>query len=89
MNECVLGPSSGVPLSRQQSQLSDYTLTAKLRCKSTRPAPHIPRSAMKTRPRTKFTRAVNSRRCPKCGAKINNQKVRCKKCSQALTRPKK
>ena len=27
--------------------------------------------------------------CPKCGAKINNQRVRCKKCAQALTRPKK
>jgi reverse gyrase len=44
---------------------------------------------MKTRPRTKFTRQVNSRRCPKCGGKVNNQRVRCKKCSQALTRPKK
>ncbi len=44
---------------------------------------------MKTRPRTKFTRALNSRRCPKCGGKVNNQKVRCKRCSQALTRPKK
>ena len=44
---------------------------------------------MKTRPRTKFTRQVNSRRCPKCGASINNQRVRCKKCSQKLSRPKK
>lgn len=39
------------------------------------------------RPRSKFVLEVKDRRCPKCGAKINNQRVRCKKCSQALTRP--
>jgi hypothetical protein len=30
---------------------------------------------------------VKDRVCPKCGAKINNQRVRCKKCSQELSRP--
>ncbi len=41
------------------------------------------------RPRTKFTLAEKDRHCPKCGAKINNQRVRCKKCAQELSRPAK
>jgi len=41
------------------------------------------------RPRSKFVLEVRDRRCPKCGAKINNQRVRCKKCSQELSRPAK
>jgi predicted amidophosphoribosyltransferase len=41
------------------------------------------------RPRSKFVLEVKDRHCPKCGAKINNQRVRCKKCSQELSRPAK
>ena len=44
---------------------------------------------MKTRPRTKFTRKVNARRCPKCKAKLNNQVTRCRRCSAVQNRPKK
>jgi predicted amidophosphoribosyltransferase len=32
---------------------------------------------------------LKNRRCPKCGAKINNQRVRCKRCSALQPRPKK
>jgi predicted amidophosphoribosyltransferase len=39
------------------------------------------------RPRTKFNLETKERRCPKCGAKVNNQRVRCKKCAGELSRP--
>lgn len=44
---------------------------------------------MKTRPRTKFTKLLRNRRCPKCGAKLNNQVTRCKRCSGKLSKPRK
>jgi uncharacterized OB-fold protein len=44
---------------------------------------------MGTRPRTKFVLKLKSRRCPKCGGMLNNQKMRCKRCHQRQTRPKK
>jgi ribosomal protein L40E len=44
---------------------------------------------MKSRPSTTFTLALKDRRCPKCGAKLNNQVTRCKRCTKVLTRPKK
>jgi rubredoxin len=44
---------------------------------------------MGIRPRTKFTKQLKNRRCPKCKAKMNNQRVRCPKCASALSRPKK
>jgi len=44
---------------------------------------------MGIRPRTKFTKQLKERRCPKCGAKINNQRTRCKRCACGLNRPKK
>ena len=44
---------------------------------------------MKTRPRTKFKMQVKSRRCPKCGAKLNSLVVRCKRCHKEQVRPKK
>ncbi len=40
------------------------------------------------RPRTKFVLELRKRRCPKCGAKLNNQRVRCKRCHAAQSRPK-
>ena len=43
----------------------------------------------KLRPRTKFVMKLKNRRCPKCNALLNNQRTRCKRCSQTLTRPKK
>jgi predicted amidophosphoribosyltransferase len=39
------------------------------------------------RPRTKFVLATKDRVCPKCGAKVNNQRVRCKKCASEIGRP--
>ena len=33
---------------------------------------------MGTRPRTKFVMELKSRRCPKCGGKLNNQQKRCR-----------
>jgi predicted amidophosphoribosyltransferase len=39
------------------------------------------------RPRTQFKLDTKQRVCPKCGAKVNNQRVRCKKCSEQLGRP--
>ena len=44
---------------------------------------------MQRRPRTKFVLELKARRCPKCGAKLNNQVVRCKRCHEKQTRPKK
>jgi len=44
---------------------------------------------MGKRPRTDFTAKLKERRCPKCGSKINSQKVRCKRCHQPQGRPKK
>jgi ribosomal protein L40E len=44
---------------------------------------------MKRRPQTKFVKAVRGRVCPKCGGKIGSQRVRCKRCHQEQTRPKK
>jgi hypothetical protein len=39
------------------------------------------------RPRTKFVLQTGERRCPKCGCKINNQRVRCKKCAGLVPKP--
>jgi hypothetical protein len=44
---------------------------------------------MGTRPRTAFVMKLKSRRCPKCGAKLNNQHTRCKRCHQVQSKPKK
>gem|GEM_PF-1091643 len=44
---------------------------------------------MRTRPRTKFYHILHNRRCPKCGAKLNTQRTRCKRCAQVVPRPKK
>jgi ribosomal protein L40E len=44
---------------------------------------------MKSRPRTSFTMKLLGRRCAKCGAKLNNQVKRCKRCHATLSRPKK
>jgi rubredoxin len=48
-----------------------------------------PPAAMKSRPATKFTMALKNRRCPKCGAKLNNQVKRCKRCTQVVGKPRK
>jgi len=42
---------------------------------------------MGIRPKTSFTRKLKERRCPKCGSKINSQRVRCKRCHTAQGRP--
>ena len=44
---------------------------------------------MRTRPRTSFVLKLKARRCPKCGAKLNNQVTRCKRCHESQSRPKK
>ncbi|MGD9720738.1 MAG: hypothetical protein AB7O59_13695 [Pirellulales bacterium] len=45
---------------------------------------------MRTRPHSSFVQALKSLRCPKCGAKLNPQRKRCKRCSKVMnTRPKK
>jgi hypothetical protein len=44
---------------------------------------------MKSRPATKFTLQLKNRRCAKCGAKVNNQVKRCKRCSSSLSKPRK
>ncbi|RMF99552.1 MAG: 50S ribosomal protein L40e [Planctomycetota bacterium] len=46
-------------------------------------------SIMRSRPRTAFKKALKERRCPKCGAKLNTQRTRCKRCAQVVPRPKK
>jgi hypothetical protein len=44
---------------------------------------------MGTRPRTNHVLKLKSRRCPKCGGKINSQQTRCKRCHESQQRPKK
>jgi ribosomal protein L40E len=44
---------------------------------------------MGIRPRTDHVMNLKSRRCPKCGGKINSQKTRCKRCHEVQSRPKK
>jgi len=39
---------------------------------------------VRTRPRTKLKLARKARVCPKCGAKLNNQLTRCKRCSNEV-----
>jgi hypothetical protein len=46
-------------------------------------------ATVNTRPRTKFVMQLKQRRCPKCGAKLNNQVNRCKRCHEAQKKPKK
>jgi len=43
---------------------------------------------MVARPRTEFVRTLKERRCPKCGAKLNRQQKRCKRCSAETPRPR-
>jgi uncharacterized OB-fold protein len=43
---------------------------------------------MTLRPRTRRTMKIKARRCPKCGAKVNNQRKRCKRCAKVLSFPK-
>jgi hypothetical protein len=43
---------------------------------------------MSVRPRTAHALAMKARRCGKCGKKVNNQRMRCKGCSNPLTKPK-
>jgi len=43
---------------------------------------------MGIRARTAFVKKLKERRCSKCGAKLNTQQVRCKRCSNAQPRPK-
>ena len=43
---------------------------------------------MGTRPRTQFVKTLKERRCGKCGAKLNTQRIRCKRCGNAQGRPK-
>jgi predicted amidophosphoribosyltransferase len=42
---------------------------------------------MGTRPRTKLVKARKDRRCSKCGAKLNSQRKRCKKCASPQAIP--
>ena len=42
---------------------------------------------MRSRPRTALKMKRKSRQCPKCGAKINNQRKRCKRCAKTLHLP--
>ena len=44
---------------------------------------------MKTRPRTKFVHQLKNPRCPKCGAKLNNQVKRCKRGTAVVGKPRK
>jgi hypothetical protein len=46
-------------------------------------------ATVNTRPRTKFVMQLKERRCPKCGAKLNNQVKRCKRCHEVQKKPKK
>jgi hypothetical protein len=49
-----------------------------------------PAIVMRTRPHSSFVQKLKARRCPKCGAKVNPQRKRCKRCSKVLSgRPKK
>jgi ribosomal protein L40E len=47
------------------------------------------RIAMGIRPRSKFVKQVKARVCPKCGAKLNTQVTRCRRCHATQTKPKK
>ena len=42
---------------------------------------------MSIRPRTKLVKQRKARVCPKCGAKVNNQRKRCKRCARTLSIP--
>ena len=42
---------------------------------------------MRTRPRTKLVKARKARRCNKCGAKLNSQRIRCKRCANTQAIP--
>jgi hypothetical protein len=44
---------------------------------------------MKSRPLTRFVHQLKRRRCPKCGAKLNNQVKRCKRCTAVVGKPRK
>jgi hypothetical protein len=44
---------------------------------------------MKSRPKTRFTLLLKKRRCAKCGAKLNNQVKRCKRCTAVAGKPRK
>jgi len=44
---------------------------------------------MGIRPRTAFVHKLKARRCSKCGAKLNNQRTRCRRCHAAAAKPKK
>lgn len=39
---------------------------------------------MGTRPRTRHVKTLKKRRCPKCGAQLNNQRKRCKRCASLV-----
>jgi hypothetical protein len=43
---------------------------------------------MTLRSRSKLVMRRKSRRCPKCGCALNNQRRRCKKCSVAVDLPR-
>ena len=40
---------------------------------------------VRTRPRTKLKLKRKSRRCPKCGGKLNTLQTRCKRCAGEAT----
>ena len=40
---------------------------------------------MRTRPHSAFVQKLKALRCPKCGAKVNPQRKRCKRCSKAFS----
>jgi predicted amidophosphoribosyltransferase len=40
---------------------------------------------VRIRPRTKLKLKRKSRRCTKCGAKLNNQQTRCKRCANEVS----
>ncbi|HEX4144603.1 MAG TPA: hypothetical protein VHY91_13945 [Pirellulales bacterium] len=44
---------------------------------------------MRTRPHSSFVKQLRERRCGKCGAKLNPQRKRCKRCAAVPSRPKK
>ena len=47
------------------------------------------KTAMQSRPRTKFVMTLKTRRCRKCGGKLNNQVTRCKRCHKVAAKPRK
>jgi predicted amidophosphoribosyltransferase len=40
---------------------------------------------VRIRPRTKLKLMRKARQCPKCGAKLNNQRIRCKRCAAEVS----